>query len=368
MRTDGRRSVFDGVDGARPTWLDLLASRADAEDDDDLPEGLRTQHLDLPRAYELERARAPADVAQRDAPAEGDERATPRADAEGPRSVCLDDVHGERFADKARAIPFAPSHSAYSSHTFAESRALRAGASDRVHALAAQVRRLRRTSRYGSRRGWELVPLISKANDDVRQEVFIMQLIRLFASALPSPLWLKPYYILSTGPRSGLIQAVTDAHSLHSLKGHPTFTSLRAYLESMHGGPGSPAFAAAQHNFAHSLAAYSIVCYVLGIKVIPRDLARSRVPPSCARAGRVHVHSFCMLIPPPNPNPGSAQRQHPHRPPRPSHPHRLRLRARPSARRLVLARGVGARRCPSRTPRRMTDRLRCVAGAFQAHT
>jgi phosphatidylinositol kinase/protein kinase (PI-3 family) len=32
------------------------------------------------------------------------------------------------------------------------------------------------------------------------------------------PLWLKPYEILATGPRSGLIEVVSDALSVSSIK------------------------------------------------------------------------------------------------------------------------------------------------------
>ena len=31
---------------------------------------------------------------------------------------------------------------------------------------------------------------------------------------MPAPLWLRPYHILSTGPRSGLIEMVTDSKSI----------------------------------------------------------------------------------------------------------------------------------------------------------
>lgn len=93
-----------------------------------------------------------------------------------------------------------------------------------------------------------------------------MQLIGLLRDILPEPLWLRPYRILSTGPKSGLIEAVCDTQSLHALKRHRDFVSLRAHFEAHYGGPSSSAFATAQHNFVASLAAYSVVCYLLAIK------------------------------------------------------------------------------------------------------
>ena len=41
-----------------------------------------------------------------------------------------------------------------------------------------------------------------------------MQLIRVLHDAMPAPLWLRPYHILSTGPRSGLIEMVADSKSV----------------------------------------------------------------------------------------------------------------------------------------------------------
>ena len=132
----------------------------------------------------------------------------------------------------------------------------------------AKVRRLRASSPFGRERGWALRAFISKANDDVRQEVFVMQLLRLFAGVFPAPLWLRPYHILATGPRSGLIEMVADTRSLDSLKKSDTFKSggMRAHFERHYGGAGSASFAAAQHNFLCSLAAYSMATYLLGIK------------------------------------------------------------------------------------------------------
>jgi len=56
--------------------------------------------------------------------------------------------------------------------------------------------RLRLLSPLAALDGWTLTSLIVKSNDDVRQEVFIMQLIRYCDSIFPKDLcWLRPYHI-----------------------------------------------------------------------------------------------------------------------------------------------------------------------------
>ncbi|CEG45432.1 Phosphatidylinositol kinase (PIK-H2) [Plasmopara halstedii] len=127
--------------------------------------------------------------------------------------------------------------------------------------------RIRASSPYGHLPGWNVVSLISKSNDDIRQEVFAMQLITTFQdifrdSALP--LWLRPYRIVSTGRTCGLLETITDAHSLDGLKKKRGYAGLLAHFEGTYGT--GDAFKKAQRNFMHSLAAYSVVCYLLQIK------------------------------------------------------------------------------------------------------
>ena len=130
----------------------------------------------------------------------------------------------------------------------------------------AKKARVRRASPLGRQAGWDLIPVMSKANDDVRQETFVMQLVTLFSATFPPPLWLRPYTILSTGPRSGLIEMVPDTQSLDRLKRTPSFLGLPAHFVAAYGPEGSAPLADARLNFAGSLAAYSIVCYLLAIK------------------------------------------------------------------------------------------------------
>lgn len=118
----------------------------------------------------------------------------------------------------------------------------------------------------------EIVSLLSKSNDDLRQEVFVMQMIHYYKSvfiAAGIPLWLKTYKILSTSSSTGLLQFMVDSTSLDGLKKsehYPKEGGLRKYFENTYGGPDSISFKAAQRNFVQSLAGYSVVCYLLGLK------------------------------------------------------------------------------------------------------
>jgi phosphatidylinositol 4-kinase len=120
--------------------------------------------------------------------------------------------------------------------------------------------------------GWRLMPVIVKANDDLRQEQFVSQLLRQFAHIFRVahvPAYVRAYDILATQADGGLIQAIPDTISLDSLKrGDPHFTSLDAWFTNhFNWGPHGPRRErAARVNFMRSLAGYSIICYVLQIK------------------------------------------------------------------------------------------------------
>ena len=96
-----------------------------------------------------------------------------------------------------------------------------------------------------------------------------MQLITKFQDVFHAdglPLWLRAYRIVSTGKSTGLIETITDAQSLDSLKKRSDYKGLRAHFVRTYGDPSTKAFKAAQKNFLHSLVAYSLVCYLLQIK------------------------------------------------------------------------------------------------------
>jgi phosphatidylinositol 4-kinase len=129
--------------------------------------------------------------------------------------------------------------------------------------------RVRRKSAFGKHPGWRLLPILIKANDDLRQEQLASQLIYRMASILAResvPVWLCPYEILALTDRGGIIEAIPDTISLDSLKRNcPNHPSLRHFFHS-HFGEGTEELAGAKANFVESLAAYSMVCFLLQIK------------------------------------------------------------------------------------------------------
>ncbi|KAI9992677.1 hypothetical protein PInf_014544 [Phytophthora infestans] len=117
--------------------------------------------------------------------------------------------------------------------------------------------------------------------DDLRQEVLVMQLISYFQQIFELeklPLRLHPYRILSTGSTTGLIEVVRNAMSLDGIRRPQASRTYAATFEQMYGGAtnsteggdnageGAELLRQAKLNFIHSLAAYSIVCYILAIK------------------------------------------------------------------------------------------------------
>lgn len=142
--------------------------------------------------------------------------------------------------------------------------------------------RIRRRSLYGHLENWDLCSVIAKTGDDLRQEAFATQMIQAMASIWRSsnvPVWVKRMRILITSANTGLVETITDAISIHSIKKaltkisiesgeNPkgTITSLTEHFERSFGEPTSSKYKRAQDNFAQSLAAYSVICYLLQIK------------------------------------------------------------------------------------------------------
>jgi len=129
--------------------------------------------------------------------------------------------------------------------------------------------RVRQNSAYGSHPGWRLFPILIKANDDLRQEELASQIIYRMASILARekvPVWLCPYDIIALTDRGGIIEAIPDTISIDSLKRNdPEYTNLRDFFANHH-GEGTDDLSDAKANFVESLAAYSMVCFLLQIK------------------------------------------------------------------------------------------------------
>lgn len=107
---------------------------------------------------------------------------------------------------------------------------------------------------------------IAKANDDLRQELMTMQLIKRFDDIFKLadiPLKLRPYEILITSPSSGLIEFLPNTTSIDALKKNlsPKFDLNKFFRQFFNNN-----FEEAQKNFAESLAAYSLITYLINIK------------------------------------------------------------------------------------------------------
>eukprot|EP00559_Dactyliosolen_fragilissimus_P003105 CAMPEP_0184866710 /NCGR_PEP_ID=MMETSP0580-20130426/23385_1 /TAXON_ID=1118495 /ORGANISM="Dactyliosolen fragilissimus" /LENGTH=1688 /DNA_ID=CAMNT_0027366529 /DNA_START=61 /DNA_END=5123 /DNA_ORIENTATION=+ len=134
--------------------------------------------------------------------------------------------------------------------------------------------RLQASSPFGSHLGWDLTGVIVKANDDLRQEAFVMQLISLCEEAFKIAdleLWIQPYCILATGRTTGVIEMVRDAMSFDSLKKRPGYSDgggLLGHFRRMTEFAADPkdALKVAQTNFVRSLAPYSLLSYLFLFK------------------------------------------------------------------------------------------------------
>jgi len=142
--------------------------------------------------------------------------------------------------------------------------------------------RIRKTSPYGWMQNWDLLSVIVKTGSDLRQEMFACQLIRICSNVWEDakvPVWVKHMRILVTGESSGLIETITNGLSVHSLKRSLTlasiaagtnprkrFATLKDHFLKTFGEETSGAYKAAVDAFMRSLAAYSIISYILQIK------------------------------------------------------------------------------------------------------
>jgi hypothetical protein len=133
--------------------------------------------------------------------------------------------------------------------------------------------RIAAKSHEATKPGYDLIGVIVKSNDDLRQEAFVMQLIELCREAFHEAgleLWLLPYRILPTGRTTGIIEMVRNAMSFDALKKRPGYGKggLKEHLRRMVQFAADPgeAFKSAQNNFVRSLAAYSLLSYLFMFK------------------------------------------------------------------------------------------------------
>jgi phosphatidylinositol 4-kinase B len=149
-------------------------------------------------------------------------------------------------------------------------------------AWSVKKERIRKASPYGWVRNWDLISVIVKTGADLRQEAFAVQLINVCSKIwrdAGTPVWVKKMRILVTGESSGLIETIANGVSLHSLKRSLTLetiasgqnprgriASLKDHFVKTFGTPNSDTYKAAEDAFRRSLAAYSMISYILQLK------------------------------------------------------------------------------------------------------
>jgi phosphatidylinositol 4-kinase len=106
---------------------------------------------------------------------------------------------------------------------------------------------------------------IAKANDDMVQEMFALQLIKKFEEIFSSVgIFVKSYEVIITSNTSGLIEFLNNASSIDGiLKNIPQNWDLNKFFRSYFTGEK---FKRVQENFADSLAGFCLLSYYLDIK------------------------------------------------------------------------------------------------------
>ncbi|KAE8349416.1 hypothetical protein BDV28DRAFT_141280 [Aspergillus coremiiformis] len=109
---------------------------------------------------------------------------------------------------------------------------------------------------------------IFKVGDDCRQDMLALQMIAAFRSIFSSvglDVWVFPYRVTSTAPGCGVIDVLPNSISRDML-GREAVNGLYDYFISKYGGEDSIKFQEARTNFVKSMAAYSVISYLLQFK------------------------------------------------------------------------------------------------------
>ena len=123
-------------------------------------------------------------------------------------------------------------------------------------------------SNHTEYKSYGLHPVIVKANDDLRQEVLAMQLMRRMQEIFDKiglRIRVRPYEVIVTESDAGFIEFLKDTISIDQLKKKFLDKSwnLRHFYEHYFGEEN---FLEAQKNFIESLAGYCIYNYIFNVK------------------------------------------------------------------------------------------------------
>jgi phosphatidylinositol 4-kinase len=109
---------------------------------------------------------------------------------------------------------------------------------------------------------------IFKVGDDCRQDVLALQMIAAFRGIFNNvglDVWVYPYRVTATAPGCGVIDVLPNSISRDML-GREAVNGLYEYFVSKYGGEDSIRFQEARSNFVKSMAAYSVISFLLQFK------------------------------------------------------------------------------------------------------
>ncbi|CAN8098770.1 unnamed protein product [Discula destructiva] len=109
---------------------------------------------------------------------------------------------------------------------------------------------------------------IFKVGDDCRQDVLALQMIAAFRGIFHSvglDVYVFPYRVTATAPGCGVIDVLPNSVSRDML-GREAVNGLYDYFISKYGNEDSLRFQAARNNFVKSMAAYSLISFLLQFK------------------------------------------------------------------------------------------------------
>lgn len=127
-----------------------------------------------------------------------------------------------------------------------------------------RVGREKEKSPYKSLASYKVRAYLVKAGDDLRQEYFAMQLIKLTKNIIDElniPLWIKPYNILMFNRNEGFIEYLPNTMTISSLKKFGSRSLTQIYRELF-----GEQWDVASKNFTNSLAGYSLLSHLFLIK------------------------------------------------------------------------------------------------------
>ncbi|CAD8156732.1 unnamed protein product [Paramecium pentaurelia] len=133
-----------------------------------------------------------------------------------------------------------------------------------------QQERIKKSSPFQKLKSWQLVHLIIKTGDNLKQEQFALQLICQFDQIFKKeglPLQLRYYEVLSLGPDCGMIEMIKNATTIDSLQKnlqtkYTQFSDFSDFFRSFFRDNIEQAL----QNYVQSLVAYGLVCYFLQVK------------------------------------------------------------------------------------------------------